>query len=134
MSLKASFFFLLVFFAFSLSGIAPADTWFVDGSVAESGNGETWETAFKTIQQGIDAASDGDTVIVAPETYVENIHFDGKDIVLRSTDPLDPAIVADTIIDGDEASSVVTFSGNEGETCLLSGFTIRNGRSENNFI
>jgi hypothetical protein len=77
-----------------------------------------------------DASSDGDTVIVAEGTYVENVKFNGKNIVLQSTDPLDPAIVANTIIDGNQAGSVVTFSGAENETCLMTGFTLRNGRGD----
>ena len=105
----------------------PPATWYVNALALVSGDGESWATAFKTIQEGIVAASDGDIVVVAPGIYVENIQFRGKNIVLTSTDPLDPAIVANTVIDGNRADSVVTFSGTEDETSLLSGFTIRNG-------
>jgi hypothetical protein len=80
-----------------------------------------------TIQAAINAAADGDQIVVSPGTYVENINFGGKNIILRSTDPTDPSVVAITIIDGNDAGSVVTFSGTEGTTCVLSGLTIRNG-------
>jgi hypothetical protein len=101
----------------------------VDGSVTTSGDGTSWETAFKTIQEGIEAAWHGEIVVVAQGTYIENIHFKGKNIILQSTDPLDPAVVAKTTIDGGGSGSVVTFAGGETGECILSGFTIRNGRS-----
>ena len=111
-------------------GGAMGATWYVDDSVTSSGDGTTWQTAFKTIQQGIDSASHGDTVLVAQGTYVENIQFNGKNIILTSTDPLDPVVVAKTIIDGNQSGPVVSFSGGEDESCTLSGFTIRNGSAE----
>ena len=79
------------------------------------------------IQQAIDAACDGDTIIVEKGTYFENINFRGKNIILTSTDPNDPCVVAATIIDGNNLDSVVTFAGTENATCVLSGFTIQNG-------
>ena len=110
--------------------LVNATEWYVDGSVAVSGDGTSPETAFKTVQQGIDAALNGDTVIVGEGTYYENIQFKGKNIVLTSKDPFDSEIVGNTIIDGNRASSVVTFSGTENENCVLAGFTIRNGKAD----
>lgn len=101
--------------------------WYVDDSVPSSGDGSSWGTAFKTIQEGIDASSDGHQVIVATGTYVENIHFKGKNIVLRSTDPFARTTVASTVIDGNRGVYVVTFAGTETQTCALEGFTIQNG-------
>jgi hypothetical protein len=83
---------------------------------------------YATIQQAINAAINGDTIIVFPGTYYENINFNGKNIILTSTDPEDPNIVATTIIDGGQNGSVVTFSGSETSACELRGFTIRNGK------
>ena len=108
-------------------GAVEAKAWYVNGSVGESGDGLVWETAFKTIQEGINGASDGDTVIVAQGTYLENIGFGGKNIALIGTNPLSPEVISRTVIDGTHTGSVVVFSGTENESCVLSGFTIRNG-------
>ncbi|HET9399348.1 MAG TPA: choice-of-anchor D domain-containing protein [Candidatus Acidoferrales bacterium] len=75
-----------------------------------------------TIQAAINAANSGDTVLVAPGSYVENINFSGKAIAVTSSGG--PAV---TTIDGGAQGSVVTFSANEGTNSVLSGFTIRNG-------
>ncbi|HUT04168.1 MAG TPA: right-handed parallel beta-helix repeat-containing protein [bacterium] len=88
---------------------------------------------FTRIQDAIDAAVDGDTIVVDPGTYYENVRFDGKNIALRSLDPQDEQVVASTIIDGRWASSVVTFAGTEDETCVLSGFTITRGNSASGY-
>jgi parallel beta-helix repeat protein len=87
---------------------------------------------YPTIQSAIDDASDGDTVVVDPCTYYENINFLGKAITLTSLDPNDPCIVVATIINGSVPSnvnkgSVVTFSSGEGSDSVLTGFTITGG-------
>ena len=75
-----------------------------------------------TIQAAINAANNGDTVLVAPGTYVENINFGGKAITVASSGG--PSV---TTIDGGAHGSVVTFSTGEGPTSVLNGFTVRNG-------
>jgi hypothetical protein len=81
---------------------------------------------YPTIQAAIDAAVNGDTVLVSPGTYVENINFIGKAITVRSD--LGPEV---TIIDGNQADSVVRFNSGEGDASVLSGFTIQNGNGSN---
>ncbi|MEE9553005.1 MAG: right-handed parallel beta-helix repeat-containing protein, partial [candidate division Zixibacteria bacterium] len=85
---------------------------------------------YPTIQTGINASSDGDTVLVQPGTYVENINFNGHNIVLGSLFLMtgDTTYIADTIIDGDSAGTVVTF-GND-TIAVLTGFTIQNGSGD----
>ena len=83
----------------------------------------------ESIQTAMDAATSGDEVIVHKGTYIERINFQGKAITVRSTDPNNPAIVAQTIIDGSKAGSVVTFDHGEEDSSVLSGFTIQNGQS-----
>ena len=76
-----------------------------------------------TIQVGINAASNGDIVLVAPGTYYEQINFGGKAIVVRS---LSGSKV--TIIDGTGLMGpVVTFGSGETTSSVLQGFTIQNG-------
>lgn len=82
---------------------------------------------FDNIQSAINAAVDGDEIIVSIGIYHEKINFNGKNIILRSTEPTNPIVVANTIINGRRAGSVVTFSGTESADCILSGFTITNG-------
>lgn len=74
-----------------------------------------------TIQAGINAAAPGDTVLVAPGTYYENIDFKGKAITVISSDG-----AAKTIIDGGGLGSVVSFVHSELRSSIIAGFTIRN--------
>ncbi len=88
---------------------------------------------YSTIQGGINGASNGDTVLVQPGTYVENINFNGKNIVVGSLmlTTGDTAYISQTIIDGNQAGSVVTFESGEDATTVLKGFTITNGSANN---
>jgi WD40 repeat protein len=42
---------------------------------------------YKTIQEAIDAASRGDTILIDPGTYVENLRVDKRGLTIRGTDP-----------------------------------------------
>ena len=83
---------------------------------------------YLTIQEGIDAASAGDTVLVWPGLYIgagnSALTFYGKNIVLRSL--LGPY---DTIIDPQNALGVRAFqfvSSGEDTTCVIDGFNVTN--------
>jgi hypothetical protein len=76
----------------------------------------------RTIQAAIVAASDGDTIIVLPGTYVGTINFLGKDIRVVSSGGRDV-----TTIDGNGVGPVVRCTSGEGPGAILEGFTITGG-------
>ena len=85
---------------------------------------------YTTIGVAIDAAIDGDIVVVCPGTYTgednRNINLASKAITVRSTDPQDPAVVAATIIDCDYLGRGFDFNNSEGPDSIVNGFTIVN--------
>jgi len=86
---------------------------------------------FDTIQAGIDAANDGDTVLVAPGEYIitESITFRGKAITVRSE--AGPEVTTMRMSESTsnlDRASVIIFENGETETTVLEGFTVSGGR------
>lgn len=82
---------------------------------------------YDTIQAALDAADAGWIITVRPGRYLENIDFGGKNVTLRSEDPSDRGVVAETVLDGGGRGPVVSFIGGEGAGAVLTGFTITGG-------
>ncbi|MEJ2729360.1 MAG: choice-of-anchor Q domain-containing protein [Deltaproteobacteria bacterium] len=83
---------------------------------------------YPTIQAGIDAAADGDTVLVADGTYTGdgNIDLDFKGKAITVTSENGPE---NTIIDCENNGRGFNFQSGEGQDSVVSGFTITNGKA-----
>ena len=103
---------------------------YVDGSIAPDAQADGTELhPFSKIQQGLDAAHDGDTVLVAPETYSgpgnTNLDFRGRPIVLSAIEGAET-----TVIDCVGAERGFDFHSKETTSAAIVGLTIRNGTGD----
>ena len=111
------YYFLFVFV--SVCSLLNAFTW----HIKLDGTGD-----FTTIQEGIDASTDDDIILVYPGTYFENLNFNGRNIVLASLELItgNEQFISSTIIDGQRLGSCIRI--HNGETdARIQGFTIQNG-------
>ena len=94
----------------------------------DSYNGLTPGTAFKTIQRGINATRDGDTVVVLPGVYRgtgnKELDFGGKAITVQSQDGPDA-----TVIDCQGSGRAFYFHTAEDATSIVDSLTLTGGNS-----
>ncbi len=102
---------MIVMLAGGLAGAGWADVLEVPGQ-------------YPTIQEAVDAASEGDEIHIAPGTYVERIDLAGKDLLLLGVGGADV-----TVIDGDGDGPVLTTQDDGSGMLRLEGLTIRGGRA-----
>ena len=86
---------------------------------------------YTTIQAAVNASVHGDTVLVYPGRYIENVITSGINITLASLYSVDPLqqYIENTIIDGNMGTCIRIISG---ETVTINGFTLVN--NDNNVL
>jgi hypothetical protein len=116
-----------------IPSLSLAATYYVDGDVANSGNGTSWAKAFKTIQEAVDASARYDVIWVKMGTYTLSAEitvdkgiyiyggFDGSETRLEQRDWKTNV----TTVDGNDTVRGFYIQENVG----IDGFTITNGKA-----
>jgi parallel beta-helix repeat protein len=120
---------ICAFIVIFLASAAAAGTIYVKWNSPSPDQGQSWDTAFHTVQAGVNAAVSGDEVRVAAGTYVESITLKDGIKLLGGYSGVGEerdrrAFV--TVLDGG-GSDVVISPNTVTPSTLIDGFTIRNG-------
>jgi hypothetical protein len=99
---------------------ARATQYYVSTDGNDLNTGLSWAQAFATVGKGIDTASNDDVIDVNEGDYTGTLDFDEKAITIRSTDPNDWDVVANTEI----TATAVLFHSSEEANSVLLGCTI----------
>ena len=117
--------FSLVAVIVPVSPVSAQPPWYVDDDCTAPGTG-TLADPFCKIQDAIDAAGAGDTIIVAPGTYNEH------DITINKSLTIQGAGEGSTFVDGQDISRVFYIEKLNGCIVDMSGMTVRNGNTTGN--
>jgi len=105
------------------AGARAQTVWHVDDDACPSSGAGSELEPFCSIQAGIDAAADGDSILVAPGNYYEAIDLLGKAVTLLGTNGPEVTTIDATGLD----TSVVTCANRESLDTVIEGFTITGG-------
>jgi len=96
--------------------------WYVSPDGNDIDGEGTLDNPFATIQHAIDVSHNDDSILVMPGIYWESLNYNGKLVVVKSTDgPLA------TTITNDRTDNLVTFNHGENSFAVLDGFKLREG-------
>jgi hypothetical protein len=114
----ASFFLFLMYISFAKGQVI---------TVKQDGTGD-----YEVIQDAVNVSSDGDTILVYPGVYFENVDLTDKGIVLTSTWILSQqdSLIHKTIIDGNHSGSCICSLENNTWGIII-GFTLQHGTGTN---
>ena len=119
-----------VFVCLAVSASNAANIIYVDVNSPNKPGIGTFGDPFRKIQDGINSALTGDTVLIRPGIYSGpgNYNLDpvGKAITISSTNPEDAEIVANTVINPNKAGRGFYIYRSEDANCHISGLTIAN--------
>ena len=84
---------------------------------------------FSSIQEAVDAACDGDTILIAPGAYQENLVVENKPVTIGSFFMVngDTESISNTLIDGGSNGSVITVISTDYPGVSIKGLTLTNG-------
>ena len=100
-----------------------ASIWYVDAAAGPGGNGTSKETAFQTLDDAVNNATDGDTIMVASGTY-SDVHLNiGKYLNFEKYGD------GEAIIDGSYITGILTVTAT---TININGLTFKNGNTADN--
>ncbi|MCJ7730094.1 MAG: hypothetical protein MUO27_09495, partial [Sedimentisphaerales bacterium] len=93
---------IVLFVCLAVSASNAANIIYVDANSPNDPGSGTVEDPFRRIQDGINSASLGDTVLIGPGIYsgIGNYDLDpnGKSVTIRGTNPEDACVVANTVV------------------------------------
>ena len=127
--------------------LAYTNNWFYMPAFDQAPNGsiitvdDDGPADYSTIQEAINASTDGDVVKVMPGYYTGegnyNLNFGAglaagqtRAITVCGSNANDPNIVIATIIDAQEKGCVFHFNSDEGPECIVAGLTITGGNAK----
>jgi hypothetical protein len=109
---------------------APGDPKPNDAQISNPQEDGTFERPFDRIQEALDVAAGGVSVLVRPGIYRENINFLGKKVYLIAVNPQDPHAGPCATIEGIGKGPVVQIPPGSGDKCSLVGFVITRGTGQ----
>jgi hypothetical protein len=107
---------------------APGDPGAGNAGISDSRENGTREHPFDSIQEAVEVAGEGVTIVVRAGTYHERIDPLGKRIELTGFDPNEPGAAAWPVFDGGGTGPIVSFTHGEDPNCLLAGFVLMAGK------
>lgn len=133
--------------------VAEPKTIYVDQKVETPGDGLSWKTAVKTIQEGVNKASktEVDTILVAPGEYADEPGYYGsknfyyrikldRKVILKSSEGKEVTHIVGRLGDGLGGNGVdgkppvtCVYIPDAGHGSIVEGFTIRDGEAPNDF-